>query len=383
MNATTPPAFAARFLAGGLRAVRATASTLARDIVRSRPANPLDERDPHFIRTTLPAYRLLTQLYFRPKVRGLEHVRAEGPVVLVGNHSGGTLIADTFAFAFAFYTYFGADRRFHQLAHDLVFSVPGLATLRKYGTIPASHRNAERALDAGAALLVYPGGDRESFRPSWDSSEIQFEDRSGFINLALANEVPIVPVVAIGGQETALFLTRGRRLARLLQLDRLLRLEVLPIQLGPPFGVTVLDLPGRIPLPSQITIQVLPELQLDQFGAQPDVGAVYEEITNQMQQALDELAQERDLPVVGSVGARSSQSGAVARALAGDGIKAPGGREEEPWEGYAQMRVGEIRQRLGRQTDQALSAVKAHERAHKRRKGVLTEVDRELARRAR
>ena len=382
MKATTP-AFAARFLAGGLRAVRATASTLARDIVRSRPANPLDERDPRFIGATLPAYRLLTQLYFRPKVRGLEHIRTEGPVVLVGNHSGGTLIADTFAFAFAFYTYFGADRRFHQLAHDLVFSVPGLATLRKYGTIPASHQNAERALRAGAALLVYPGGDRESFRPSWDSDEIQFEDRSGFIRLALANEVPIVPVVAIGGQETALFLTRGRRLARLLQLDRLLRLEVLPIQLGPPFGVTVLDLPGRIPLPSQITIQVLPEVRVEQFGPQPDVDAVYEEITNQMQQALDELAQERDLPVVGSVGARSSQSGTVARALAGDGIKAPGAHEEEPWDGYAQMRVGEIEERLGHQTDQSLAALKAYEEAHKRRKGVLAGVDREVARRAR
>jgi len=64
-------------LLSGLRAVKATASTLARDIVESRPAGPLDERDPDFIRTTLPAYRLATQLYFRPKVRGLEHITAK------------------------------------------------------------------------------------------------------------------------------------------------------------------------------------------------------------------------------------------------------------------------------------------------------------------
>ncbi len=371
-------------LLSGLRAVKATASTLARDIVESRPAGPLDERDPDFIRTTLPAYRLATQLYFRPKVRGLEHITAKGPVLLVGNHSGGTLIADTFAFAFAFYDYFGAERRFHQLAHDLVFSMPGLATLRKYGAIPASHRNAELALDAGAALLVYPGGGHESFRPSWNSSEIQFGDHSGFIRLALAKNVPIVPVVAIGGQETALFLTRGRRLAKLLQLDRLLRLEVLPIQLGPPFGVTVLDLPGRIPLPSQITIQVLPKVELgEEFGPQPDEEAVYEVITNQMQQALDELAEERDLPVVGSVGARSSRSGAVARALAGDGTKDLGAHEEEPWEGYARMRVGEITQRLRRESTQSLAAVHAYEQAHKQRKGVLAGIDRELTRRSR
>ena len=48
-------------------------------------------------------------------------------MLLVGNHSGGTLIADTFAFAYGFYDHFGPDRLFHQLAHDLVFQVPGLA----------------------------------------------------------------------------------------------------------------------------------------------------------------------------------------------------------------------------------------------------------------
>jgi hypothetical protein len=42
------------------------------------------------------------------------------------------------------------------------------------------------------------------------------------------------------------------------QLNRLLRLRVLPLVIGAPFGVTVLDLPGRIPLPSKITIRVLP-----------------------------------------------------------------------------------------------------------------------------
>ena len=50
-----------------------------------------------------------------------------------------------------------------------------------------------------------------------------------------------MPVVAIGGQETALFLTRGERLARLLALDRLLRLKVLPISISLPWGVNVGD----------------------------------------------------------------------------------------------------------------------------------------------
>ena len=295
-----------------LGATRATASVMARDLLGSRAEDPLAERDPRFIRQTLPAYSRAAQLYFRPKVRGLEQIPAEGPVLLVGNHSGGTLIADTFAFAYGFYNYFGPDRLFHQLAHDLVFRVPGLVMLRRYGTIPANHENAMTALGKGAALLVYPGGDHETYRPSWHSGEIDFGHRSGFVRLALATDVPIVPVVAIGGQETALFLTRGERLSHLLALDRLLRLKVVPIQIAPPFGVTVLDLPGRIPLPSQITIQVLPRIDLRRrFGPQPHEEAVYNAVTTMMQEALDELSAERELPVVGTLGSRHEKSEVV------------------------------------------------------------------------
>jgi 1-acyl-sn-glycerol-3-phosphate acyltransferase len=304
-----------------LGATRATASALVGDLLGSRPEDPLAERDPQFIRETLPAYSRMAQIYFRPHVRGIEQIPAAGPVLLVGNHSGGTLIADTFAFAYAFYKHFGADRRFHQLAHDLVFQVPGLAMLRKYGTIPANHENATAALREGAALLVYPGGDRETYRPSWHGGEIDFGHRSGFVRLALAADVPIVPVVAIGGQETALFLTRGERISRLLALDRLLRLKVVPVQIAPPFGVTVLDLPGRIPLPSQITIQVLPRIDLRRrFGANPDEEAVYHAVTAMMQEVLDELSAERDLPIVGAVGSRHEESEIVAE-LAHGGLE--------------------------------------------------------------
>ena len=139
-------------------------------------------------------------------------------------------------FTLAFSTYFGVERRFYQLAHNLVLSMPGLGFLRKYGTVAASPQNADKALDSGAALLVYPGGDYEVHRPSWESAKVDFGGRKGFIRLALEKDVPIVPVVSIGGQETALFLSRGEGLAKLLGLDRMFRLKVLPISLALPVG---------------------------------------------------------------------------------------------------------------------------------------------------
>ena len=62
-------------------------------------------------------------------------------------------------------------------------------------------------------MLVYPGGDWEVNRPTWEANRIDFAGRRGFVKLALDAGVPIVPVVSVGGQETAIFLTHGERLA--------------------------------------------------------------------------------------------------------------------------------------------------------------------------
>jgi 1-acyl-sn-glycerol-3-phosphate acyltransferase len=157
---------------------------------------------------------------------------------------------------------------------------------------------ARAALATGAAVLVYPGGDWEVHRPVWERNRIDFHDRHGFVRLALETGVPVVPVVAVGGQETALFLTRGAGLARALRLHRWLRVDVLPISLAPPWGLDVGDLLGHVPLPAKLTIEVLEPIDLAaRFGA--DLDAAYSGIVTLMQDALDRLAAERRLPLLG------------------------------------------------------------------------------------
>jgi 1-acyl-sn-glycerol-3-phosphate acyltransferase len=270
-------------------------STVAERVQRRVPSADLDERDPDYIRESLPGLWMLASLYFRADVRGLRHIPDEGPVLLVGNHSGGNVTPDTHVFTLAFTTYFGVERRFHQLAHNLVLSLPGLGVLRKYGTVAANPANAERALREGAALLVYPGGDHEVHRPSWESARVDFGGRQGFVRLAKAHGVPLVPVVSIGGQETALFVSRGEWLARLLGLDRMFRLKVLPISIALPWVLNVGDMLGHLPLPAKITIQVLPPIDVREL----DVDEAYELVVGRMQEALAALQAERRLPVVG------------------------------------------------------------------------------------
>jgi 1-acyl-sn-glycerol-3-phosphate acyltransferase len=264
------------------------------------PSVDLDDRDPDYVRDALPGLWLLATIWHRAEVRGLDRIPETGPVLLVGNHSGGNVAPDTLVFTLAFSSYFGVERPFYQLAHNLVLAMPHLRWLRRFGTVPASRKNAEAALDAGAALLVYPGGDYEVHRPSWQSARVDLGGRTGFLELALARDVPIVPIVAIGGQETALFLTRGERLARALGIDRAFRLKVMPISLALPWGLNVGDLLGHLPLPAKITIEALEPIDLrDRFGSKPDPQAVYDDVVATMQKGLDRLADERRLRVVG------------------------------------------------------------------------------------
>ena len=67
------------------RLVRGAAGALTRRV----PAADLDERDPDYIRDTLPRLWLLSTLWYRGEVRGMGNVPAEGPVVVVVGPEGG------------------------------------------------------------------------------------------------------------------------------------------------------------------------------------------------------------------------------------------------------------------------------------------------------
>jgi 1-acyl-sn-glycerol-3-phosphate acyltransferase len=284
---------AGQSLVGGL------AGRVGRRIQNALTAD-LDERDPDYIRENLPFTWLVASIWYRAEVRNLGNIPEEGPVLLVGNHTGGNMAPETFIFTLAFSTYFGVERPYNQLAHNLVLTSPLGRFLRKYGTVAASHENARKALDRGAAVLVFPGGDWETHRPSWQSAKIDFAGRKGFIRLAREAGVPIVPVVTIGGQETALFLGQGASLARLLRLDKLFRLKVLSLVVAPPWGLSVGDFLPRLPLPAKVTIEVLPPIDLkEEFGEDPDPDEVYRHVTRVMQDTLSGLAAERRFPVIG------------------------------------------------------------------------------------
>jgi 1-acyl-sn-glycerol-3-phosphate acyltransferase len=260
----------------------------------------LDDRDPDYIRETLPALWLYASVWHRAEVRGLEHIPTEGPVLLVGNHSGGLTPPDAPVFAVAFVTWFGVERPIFLLTHDMLFRLPVVNNLRKWGMMPASRSNTRMALRHGHVVLVFPGGDYDVYRPTTQSTTIDFGGRKGFIDVALEAGAPLVPVVSIGAQESQLFLSRGERLAHLLGFDRLFRAKIYPLSFGFPFGLSFGAFPVNLPLPSKVTTQVLEPIDVRaRFGPDPDRDRVYDHVMTTMQQAMDELAAERRFPVIG------------------------------------------------------------------------------------
>jgi 1-acyl-sn-glycerol-3-phosphate acyltransferase len=254
--------------------------------------------DPVFTAQATKLVAPIINRWFRVEVRGLESIPPAGEVLVVSNHSGGALTPDPLVFGPAFYATFGYHRPLYILAHYGVFFTPLRAYLGRIGAIHASPENAAKALHSGAAVLVYPGGDYDAYRPTLSQNVIDFNGRTGYVRIAIETGVPIVPVVSIGAQEAQLFLSRGDRLAKRLGLHRI-RLDILPLAVGLPFGITTF-FPANFPLPTKIINQVLEPIDITaQFGKNPDVAEVDSYVRSVMQEALDRLGRQRRFPVLG------------------------------------------------------------------------------------
>jgi 1-acyl-sn-glycerol-3-phosphate acyltransferase len=258
-------------------------------------------RDPEFLGRLLPVLdRLLA--YFDPVVEGWERLPADGPFMVVGNHSGGVYMPDYWAFQREWLHRRGPHAPLYSLGFDFTFAMPGVGDLaRRIGSVPASQANGGALLDAGHPIVVYPGGDEDDYRPWTERHRVDLHGRTGFVRLALRHGVPVVPLVAHGSHDVIFVLTRGETLARWLGFNRL-RINVMPIVLGPPWGIAPVQLPTW-PLPAKVSARVCEPIDWSALG--PDaaddpevVRHCYEEVLGRMQSNLDELVGELPHPIV-------------------------------------------------------------------------------------
>src|SRR4051794_9825199 len=244
----------------------------------------------------------LIDYWFRMEMEGWENV-PEPPALLVGIHSGAPFVWDAWTVGIQWWRRFGSERPLHGTAHDALMAAPGVGTyFRKMGVIPAARDSMSSALAAGHDVALWPGGEVDSLRPWVKRDEAVLAGRKGFIRLAIQTGVPIVPIATVGGPDSMPVITSGRRLARVLQLDRLARIKIMPIALEAPWGLSPAMLP-EIPLPTKIRTAFQPaiELDTDPERASDDkyVDRKYEQVRGSIQRGMDALARRRRFPLFG------------------------------------------------------------------------------------
>jgi hypothetical protein len=106
----------------------------------------------------------------------------------------------------------------------------------------------------------------------------------------------------VGGPDTLPVITDGRRLAKLLRLDKLTRSEVFPLALGFPLGLAPGIIP-QIPLPAKIRTEILDPVTIGSDPALEDddsyVERKYREVEQALQAGVDRLAKKRRFPIFG------------------------------------------------------------------------------------
>lgn len=262
----------------------------------------LEERDPTFLEDFLSWASWVGRTWFRSEISGASHVPSSGPALIVGNHNGGIMVWDSVLTVAAIWEEHGPERAVYGMGHDGFNWSPLLRSYAtRFGALRAGHEDARKALESGHLVIVYPGGELDSFRPFSQRSRVVLGGRKGFIQLAIRSGVPIVPVVSAGAQEQYVVLTRGDAIARALALPRRIRSSVFPICLSLPWGLTSGYVPF-LPLPAQISISFLPpvswDLDPDAAGDERIVEGCYREIESLMQRELDRLYEGR-LPWIG------------------------------------------------------------------------------------
>ncbi|MFZ6182806.1 lysophospholipid acyltransferase family protein [Nannocystis pusilla] len=254
------------------------------------PPDPdrLDARDAGLIAAILPLVAGFNRHYLRLRVDGVEHLR-RGPVLYVGNHNGGIAGPDLACTLGCLWNALGPESPLYALAHDFAMRHvrPVGAALQRFGAVRATPQNALRILRAGGQVLVYPGGDLEAYRHSRRRDEIVLGSRTGFVRVAQAAGVPIVPIVAHGAHSSAYIFSEGSAIARAIGLKRWARLERFPLALALPWGFAPGPWIPYLPLPFSVRLRVLPPIPAP---SEADPATLREQVRSRMQGALDELA---------------------------------------------------------------------------------------------
>jgi 1-acyl-sn-glycerol-3-phosphate acyltransferase len=199
--------------------------------------------DPEFREQVAPIFRWLHDRYWRVQTSGVRHLPAQGPAILIANHSGalpfdGAMICTALDAAAGLVVRYLYDR--------FVASVPLVdAFYRRTGGAVATRENAQAMLEAGHHVLIFPEGVPGVAKPFDQRYQLR-PFSPGFVRLAAETGAPVIPLAVLGAEEIYPIVGRAE------SLGRSLGMPYIPIT---PF-VPLLGVLGALPLPTKWFIRV-------------------------------------------------------------------------------------------------------------------------------
>jgi 1-acyl-sn-glycerol-3-phosphate acyltransferase len=206
---------------------------------------------------------------------------------VVANHSG-VLPLDAIMLQAGIFAEHPQARNLRLLSADMVYSLPGLASLaRRSGHTNADPGQALRLLNGGQLVGVFPEGFKGIGKPFSERYRLQRFGRGGFARTAMQAGVPIIPCAIVGAEEIYPMIGNAESVARALRLPYFPLTPLFP-WLGPV---------GAVPLPSKWIIEFSQPIGLGESPVpEPDEGLVAklaDEVRDIIQDRLDDLVAER------------------------------------------------------------------------------------------
>lgn len=245
--------------------------------------------DPKFEQRLLPTLDFLYDRYFRVAVEGVHHIPTEGRCLIVANHSGGPLPYDGAMLRTAVRREHTQNRELRWLAEDFVYYLPFVGTfMNRMGAVRACQENAERLLNKGELVAVFPEGAKGIGKLYRDRYKLQRFGRGGFIRLCLRTRTPIIPCAIVGAEEAN---------------PMLYRFEYMTKSLGIPYFPITPTFPalgalGLMPAPTKWKIRFGEPFTWNGYGTESAdddilIGRLSERVRTSIQTMLDRMVRER------------------------------------------------------------------------------------------
>ncbi|APS00866.1 glycerol acyltransferase [Pajaroellobacter abortibovis] len=237
--------------------------------------------DPEWTKYTLAFMGFFHRYYFRTEVHGADRL-LPGRLLLVSNH-GGQIPIDAALIATTLVMDAEPPRLVRTMVDKWTQTLPFISTLfARVGQVVGAPENAQRLLQQGETLLVFPEG-AKGISKTFDKRYQLQEFGLGFMRLAIETETPIIPVAVIGNEEQYISVANLTRVASLFQMPAF---PIIPQLLIPG---------GQLPLPTKYRLYFGEPMMF--FGDPDEDDATVEEkvslVRKKIQSLLDQGLQSR------------------------------------------------------------------------------------------